>query len=87
MLSHLESGNCESEVVEDQVRSWAFQCYQSRYYVTEDEDYPFECPGCGEIFGKVSAMFQHAESDVCDTKITARSPLGKLLQFLRSRVY
>lgn len=36
MVIHLESGNCESEVTEDEIDDIAIDCFQSRKYIDDD---------------------------------------------------
>jgi hypothetical protein len=86
MLLHLESGQCECETDSDEIEQLAFECYQSRHYASDDNDYPFQCPTCASQFSHMSALFQHVESDYCDEAVLPGRPLNKFLRFLESRI-
>jgi hypothetical protein len=86
MLLHLESGFCVSQTDAHEVHDLALQCFQSKYYTSPYDHSQLECPGCDRQFSRMSALFQHVESDCCDAEATPSSPLGKCLRFLNSRI-
>lgn len=78
MYIHLEAGTCSSGADREKINSWAFECYDFDAYSTYRRDgYYWKCPGCGKKFRRISALFQHAESDACTADIN-EYPLGDL---------
>jgi hypothetical protein len=76
---------CPSEVTQEDVDKWAFECYQSHHYTNGwDDDYKYRCPGCDENFTKVSGLFQHIETPACDSGY--HGSLGKLQKYIEKKV-
>lgn len=87
MVLHLEAGTCPSGHDSNRVDEVAFDCYQSRHYVAdEDSDFEYRCRGCDAEFYYISGLLQHAESDACGAGLHPSQPLGKFLHYLRSRI-
>lgn len=64
MVLHLEAGTCPSGHDSNRVDEVAFDCYQSRHYVAdEDSDFEYRCRGCDAEFYYISGLLQHAESE------------------------
>lgn len=86
MLIHLESGNCASNVTEDEIDNMARECYQSRKYINdclEDGGCVYKCPSCEGEFSKLSALYQHAEDvPTCSSPINGHGSLAKLELFI-----
>ncbi len=83
MLIHLESGICESGCGLQTVEGLARGCYQSKHYTQRANDtFPFSCPTCGTVFGKMSGLFQHVESSACSESAQHGSSLQKFLRYL-----
>ncbi|KAJ6125975.1 hypothetical protein N7471_010468 [Penicillium samsonianum] len=90
MVIHLESGNCESEVTEDEIDDIAHDCFQSRKYIDDDIEgggWNYACPSCSKDFSKLSALYQHAEdAGLCSHSMKGQGCLAKLERFIASRL-
>lgn len=65
----------------------AFECYESRYYVTGNDSHPLQCPGCAKAFSKVSSLFQHIESEACNESYDEGiGSLGDLRDYISSYI-
>lgn len=100
MIIHLESGACSDVDVIDlnesaamcfQWRAFIDEDYRDDLLRCVDLKseyigpvYPFKCPECGEVFTKLSGLFQHAYSDACDQTLNA-GKLAKLIRWLEKR--
>ena len=86
MVLHLEGGSCASGTTSDDVDELAHECKHSYHYVSDDQNYDFECPDCRSEFSWMSGLLQHAESDACDEGFGKGTPLGGFVHFLRRRI-
>lgn len=90
MVIHLESGNCASEVTEDEIDEIARECFQSLKYIDDDLEgggWTYICPSCDKNFSKLSALYQHAEDvSLCSHSMKGHGCLAKLERFIASRL-
>ncbi|VUC33504.1 unnamed protein product [Clonostachys rosea] len=86
MLLHLETGTCDCGIGRERVTELAFECRQSQYYASSQDDFDFECPDCAVPFLYISGLFQHVQSEACDEDLGWHSPLRVFLRFLSGRV-
>lgn len=85
MVLHLEAGTCKSGSDLDMVLRVATECSELYEWVTERGYHEFssvQCPTCDNEFSKMSAILQHAESEICEED-PAEGPLGEFLDDLR----
>ena len=82
-LIHLESGNCDSGIIEEDVDDKAHQCYQNRKYIIRENGWSYICPNCERRYTKLSALYQHAEdSPDCSYLLEHPNCLAKLQHFI-----
>ena len=69
-----------SQYIDEDYRQDLLDCVELATYYT-DTVYPYRCPECDTNFTKLSALFQHVESNSCDQTLDDY-PIGKLKRFL-----
>lgn len=84
MMIHLESGNCSSQVTNDDIDNWTLQYSQLNRYIDPQAANRYECPRCENQFSYLSGLLQHLESDACDGSIG--KSLRTLPKFLAKKV-
>lgn len=55
--------------------------FEDEYY---DQVYPFECPTCGNVFKRLSGLFQHISSPSCEQTLEGGA-IAKLRKWLEKR--
>lgn len=72
MILHLESGNCECGVDNDDIDNYIFDDYNCEKYRNEWMDYyRFCCPTCDTNFRFASGLLQHVASQACRQNLAA----------------
>lgn len=90
MLIHLESGACPSDADEDMIDDIARDCDRSSEYIIDQRKtggWGYVCWECEREFGKLSALYQHAEDvSECSDLMEGAGCLADLQGFIQDRI-
>lgn len=87
MLIHLESGTCPSGTDEEMIDDLFCEWDQSWVYKTDGRGWRYVCSECEREFGKLSALYQHAEdAPDCSDRIEDEGYLAELRGLIQDRI-